>query len=71
MEKNQKKDLNDVVGTVIMIIIWTIFFALLIGSAILWVHTGSPFYMISGMIGAAGVLTQLFIGYRERTRKQD
>lgn len=71
MEKNQKRDLNDIIGMVIMFIISTIFFVVLIGSSILWLHTGSPFYMISGIIGAAGVLTQLFIVYRERLRKQD
>jgi hypothetical protein len=67
----KKRNLNEIIGTVIVVISWLIFIAVIIGSMILWLRSGNSFYLITGLIGALGVLFNLSIVYRERARKQN
>jgi arginine exporter protein ArgO len=58
---HKKKSLNATIGTVIICISWLLLVAWCITYLILWLNSKNTVYILSGIIGACGMLFQIYL----------
>jgi peptidoglycan biosynthesis protein MviN/MurJ (putative lipid II flippase) len=66
---HRKKSLNVTIGTVIMCISWLLLVAWCITYLILLLSSKNPAYLLTGIIGACGMLFQIYFLRRIKEHK--
>ncbi|MET1249943.1 hypothetical protein ABWW58_14280 [Sporolactobacillus sp. STCC-11] len=66
---HKKKSLNTTIGRAIMCISWFLLVAWCLTYLILWLSSKNPVYILSGLIGACGILFQIYL--LKRAKAQD
>lgn len=70
MPVKKNKDMNAIIGTVVITFLWIIFAALIVSSIIMWQKSNDFIAITSGIFGALGILFNIFLMSREKKIKQ-
>lgn len=66
MHNKGSKDVNGIVGKIIFTLLWVVFTALIVNAAIMWAISNDSIAITSGIIGAGGVLFNIYLMSREK-----
>lgn len=65
---NNKKSLNNTIGSIVIFISWIVLICIIISSLIFWTNTGSFIYIIGGIIGTLGTLFNIYLFSKEKSK---
>ena len=67
---NNKNSLNNTIENIVIVISSIVLICTIISSIIIWEKTSNLVYIISGGIGALGVLFNIYLLSKEKSRKK-
>ncbi|WP_026885673.1 hypothetical protein [Clostridium beijerinckii] len=65
----KKDSLNNIIVNIVISVLCIIFVCMIIGSVIIWKKTSDLIYIISGVIGTLGILFNIYLLSKEKSRK--
>lgn len=69
MQNKKSKDVNGFVRKIVFTLLWVVFAALIVNAVIMWAIANDSIAITSGVIGAGGVLFNIFLMSREKISK--
>lgn len=63
---NSKSSLNKTIVNVVVFICWVAVISIIISSSIIWRQTSDFAYILSGIIGAAGISLNIYLLSKEK-----
>ncbi len=67
---NNKNSLNNTIGNILIFISWLVLIFAIIFSLIIWQKTNNWMFIICGLIGSLGVLFNIYLLSREKSKKK-
>ena len=67
---NDKSSLNNTIGKIIIFISWIVLICGIISWFIIWKKTNNFIFIICGSIGTLGVLFNIFLLSKEKSKKE-
>ncbi|TGA96441.1 hypothetical protein E4665_15305 [Sporolactobacillus shoreae] len=68
--RKNKSTLNQVIGSVVILIGWLILIADIIGSVVLWTLSQNLIVIVSGILIALGALFNIYLFSKEKSRDE-
>ncbi|WP_238900760.1 hypothetical protein [Clostridium sp. YIM B02500] len=68
---SNKNSLNNSIINIVVSVLWIIFVCMIISSVIIWEKTSELIYILSGVIGALGILFNIYLLSKEKSRKNE
>ena len=65
----KKDSLNNIIVNIVISVLCIIFVCMIISSVIIWEKTSDLIYIISGVIGTLGILFNIYLLSKEKSRK--
>ena len=65
-DTNSKSSLNKTLVNIVIFICWIVLISIIISSTIIWVKTSNFIYILSGIIGAAGISFNIYLLSKEK-----
>ncbi|GAA0077032.1 hypothetical protein UT300005_14100 [Clostridium sp. CTA-5] len=66
---NNRNSLNNTIVNIVVSILWVVLICTIISSIIIWEKTSDLVYIISGVIGTLGILFNICLLSKEKSRK--
>nr|WP_275299033.1 hypothetical protein [Clostridium sp. YIM B02500] len=63
--------MNNSIINIVVSVLWIIFVCMIISSVIIWEKTSELIYILSGVIGALGILFNIYLLSKEKSRKNE
>ncbi|NOW05379.1 hypothetical protein [Clostridium beijerinckii] len=68
---SNKNSLNNSIINIVVSVLWLVFICIIISSIIIWEKTSGLIYILSGVIGALGILFNIYLLSKEKSRKNE
>ncbi|ALB45097.1 hypothetical protein [Clostridium diolis] len=68
---SNKNSLNNNIINIVVSVLWLVFICIMISSIIIWEKTSDLIYILSGVIGALGILFNIYLLSKEKSRKNE
>ncbi|AQS06505.1 lipid-A-disaccharide synthase-like uncharacterized protein [Clostridium beijerinckii] len=68
---SNKNSLNNSIINIVVSVLWLVFICIMISSIIIWEKTSDLIYILSGVIGALGILFNIYLLSKEKSRKNE
>jgi len=68
---SNKNSLNNSIINIVVSVLWLVFICIIISSIIIWEKTSDLIYILSGVIGALGILFNIYLLSKEKFRKNE
>ncbi|NOW90057.1 lipid-A-disaccharide synthase-like uncharacterized protein [Clostridium beijerinckii] len=68
---SNKNSLNNSIINIVVLVLWLVFICIIISSIIIWEKTSDLIYILSGVIGALGILFNIYLLSKEKFRKNE
>jgi lipid-A-disaccharide synthase-like uncharacterized protein len=68
---SNKNSLNNSIINIVVSVLWLVFICIIISSIIIWEKTSDLIYILSGVIGALGILFNIYLLSKEKSRKNE
>ncbi|MBO0523020.1 hypothetical protein C1H57_21390 [Clostridium sp. 2-1] len=68
---SNKNSLNNSIINIVVSVLWGVFICIIISSIIIWEKTSGLIYILSGVIGALGILFNIYLLSKEKSRKNE
>ncbi|MFL0168362.1 hypothetical protein [Candidatus Clostridium helianthi] len=68
---SNKNSLNNSIINIVVSVLWLVFICIIISSVIIWEKTSGLIYILSGVIGALGILFNIYLLSKEKSRKNE
>ncbi|OOM74242.1 hypothetical protein CLOBL_44180 [Clostridium sp. BL-8] len=68
---NNKNSLNNTIVNIVIFILWIVLVCTIISSIIIWEKTSNLVCVISGVIGTLGILLNIYLLLKEKSRKNE
>ncbi|MBA8933681.1 hypothetical protein [Clostridium beijerinckii] len=68
---SNKNSLNNSIINIVVSVLWVVFICIIISSIIIWEKTSDLIYILSGVIGALGILFNIYLLSKEKSRKNE
>ena len=68
---SNKNSLNNSIINIVVSVLWVVFICIIISSIIIWEKTSGLIYILSGVIGALGILFNIYLLSKEKSRKNE
>ncbi|NRY59414.1 putative Tic20 family protein [Clostridium beijerinckii] len=68
---SNKNSLNNSIINIVVSVLWVVFICIIISSIIIWEKTRGLIYILSGVIGALGILFNIYLLSKEKSRKKE
>nr|WP_209018209.1 hypothetical protein [Clostridium beijerinckii] len=63
--------MNNSIINIVVSVLWGVFICIIISSIIIWEKTSGLIYILSGVIGALGILFNIYLLSKEKSRKNE
>ncbi|NRW44082.1 lipid-A-disaccharide synthase-like uncharacterized protein [Clostridium beijerinckii] len=63
--------MNNSIINIVVSVLWLVFICIMISSIIIWEKTSDLIYILSGVIGALGILFNIYLLSKEKSRKNE
>nr|WP_207716665.1 hypothetical protein [Clostridium beijerinckii] len=63
--------MNNSIINIVVSVLWLVFICIIISSIIIWEKTSGLIYILSGVIGALGILFNIYLLSKEKSRKNE
>ncbi|MDR5588999.1 MULTISPECIES: hypothetical protein [Clostridium] len=68
---NNRNSLSNTIVNTVISILWIVLICTIISSIIIWEKTSDLVYIISGVIGTLGILLNIYLLSKEKSRKSE
>ncbi|MBF7809527.1 hypothetical protein [Clostridium beijerinckii] len=68
---SNKNSLNNSIINIVVSVLCVVFICIIISSVIIWEKTSDLIYILSGVIGALGILFNIYLLSKEKFRKNE
>ena len=68
---NNRNSLNNTIVNIVIFILWIVLICTIISSIIIWEKTSNFVYIISGLVGTLGILFNIYLLSKEKSRKSE
>jgi lipid-A-disaccharide synthase-like uncharacterized protein len=68
---SNKNSLNNSIINIVVSVLCVVFICIIISSVIIWEETSDLIYILSGVIGALGILFNIYLLSKEKFRKNE